>query len=487
VKAQKLFEILNTDQMVKVIGSLDFNVTGIKTDSRDVNPGNVFVAVKGVHVDGHDYIQKAIKSGACIVVCEKLPKETDEVTFVQVKSSQGAVGFLAHKFFGNDEEDLVIVGVTGTNGKSTIVSLLHQLFTKLGKKVGLISTIHNIVGERSIKSTHTTPDPIALAALIAEMREASCSHIFMEVSSHGLDQQRVNGINFTATIFTNITHDHLNYHGSMLNYIRAKKKLFDGLSHDAVAIINMDDKNGSVMIQNSKAVCKSYALKSMADYKCKLLEDSLIGLHIKINQHDLFCRLSGEFNAYNLTAVYATAIELGENEEELIRELTNLQGVEGRMQKVMIQEGGVVGIVDYAHSPDALENVLKTISKTKPKNGKIITVIGCGGDRDKTKRPLMAKIAVGYSDRVVLTSDNPRSEDPESILDDMEAAVKSAQRSRVVRITDRRSAIKAAVMFANGNDVVLVAGKGHEKYQEINGVRYPFEDKKVLLSAMKGE
>ena len=487
MKALKLFEILDDNHLIKVEGNLDVPVTGIQIDSRKVEQGNVFVAINGLHLDGHRFIDKAIENGATVIVCESLPSIKEDVIYIQVKSTQSVVGYLAHRFYENDQDDLIIVGVTGTNGKSTIVSLLCQLFTNLGKKVGLISTIHNKIGDVVLDSTHTTPDAIAIASLISEMRKEGCTHVFMEVSSHGLDQQRVNGLQFNVAIFSNITHDHLNYHGTMLNYINAKKKLFDGLGQDAFALINMDDKNGKVMVQNTKAQIKGYALKSMADYKCKLIDDSLVGLHLRINNHDVYCRMSGEFNAYNISAVYGTAILLDENEEDVIKHLSNLEGVDGRLQKVIVDMDGSVGIVDYAHTPDALENVLNTLRKTKPKTAKIITVIGCGGDRDKEKRPQMAMIATSMSDRVILTSDNPRTEDPEDILDDMEKGIEKSEKSKVVRITDRLSAIKTAVLLASDKDVILVAGKGHEKYQEIEGVKHPFEDKKVLLSAMKGE
>ncbi len=486
MKTQKLFEILEPDEIIITIGSQDLEITGFQIDSRKVKQNEIFVAVKGSTSDGHEYIDDAIYLGAKVIICEELPEILPGITYYQLNNVRHSVGKLANHFYGNERGLSKIIGVTGTNGKSTVVTLLYQLFSKLGYKVGLLSTVENRIGEQILNATHTTPDVISLARLIAEMRNSGCDYIFMEVSSHGLDQDRVAGVPFDGALFTNITHDHLDYHGTMLAYINAKKKFFDHLHPEAFALVNVDDKNGGVMLQNCSAKLKKYALRSMADYRVRILQDSILGLHLRINDKEVFCKLSGEFNAYNITAAFGTAEILGEDINEVLKVLSNLPGAEGRMEKVIVKGSRKVGIVDYAHTPDALENVLRTLKNTIEKTQNIITVIGCGGDRDKTKRPLMAVIAAKLSSKVILTSDNPRSEDPEDILNDMENGLTKEQKQKSVRITDRKSAIKTAVMMAQEGDIILVAGKGHEKYQEIKGEKFPFEDKNILHEAILG-
>ncbi|MCZ2338547.1 MAG: UDP-N-acetylmuramoyl-L-alanyl-D-glutamate--2,6-diaminopimelate ligase [Chitinophagales bacterium] len=393
---------------------------------------------------------------------------------------RGYMGELAHAFYGFASDSLRLIGVTGTNGKTTVATLLYQLLSGLGYKCGLISTVENRIIDRVLPAERTTPDVISLHKLLAEMKLEQCEYVFMEVSSHALDQKRVAGLKFDGAIFTNLTHDHLDYHGTMLNYIIAKKSFFDNLPSDAFALVNVDDKNGSVMLQNTKARKLTYAMHTMADYKAKIIENTVHGLHLRINDREAFFRMIGDFNAYNITAVYGTAVELGIEKDEILALLSGLRGAVGRFEQVISSDGAKFGIVDYAHTPDALKNVLQTIQKVKHTSSQVIVVIGCGGDRDKSKRPEMAKEACELSDKVVLTSDNPRSEDPDSILDDMEAGVDEAHRASTIRITDRRQAIKTAVMMAQQGDIILVAGKGHEDYQEIKGKKFPFDDKKIL-------
>ncbi len=483
MNAQKLFEILDYNEVVDYSISEDNELISIETDSRKCTPNSVFVAVQGYSVDGHDFINQAINNGASLVICDR-PISTINVDFIQVEKVRKVLGQIAHGFYGNDNT-LKIVGITGTNGKSTVATLLYQLFMTLGHKVGLISTVEIKIGTSRIPSTHTTPDAVSLAKILAKMRAENCTHIFMEVSSHGIVQGRIDAIPFTGGVFTNITHDHLDFHGNMLNYINAKKMFFDQLDSESFALVNSDDRNGSVMIQECLAKKYSYALKTMSDYKVRIIQDSLMGLHIKLNEQEIYCRLSGEFNAYNIAAVYGVARLLDQDAEESLKGISQLDGAEGRMQKVMIEGVSKIGIVDYAHTPDALKNVLQTLNKTKRDAQNVVTVIGCGGDRDVEKRPKMAKIAVLLSQTVILTSDNPRSEDPEKILDDMENGIEKKERVNVIRITDRKSAIRTAVKLANENDVILVAGKGHEKYQEIKGSKLPFEDKKILLESLQ--
>lgn len=486
MKTQTLFDILEPDEIIITIGSQDVEISGFQIDSRKVKKNEVFVAVKGSATDGHDYIDDAIYLGANVIICEQLPEVLPGITYFQLVNVRKSVGTLVNHFYGNERGQTKIIGVTGTNGKSTVVTLLYQLFTELGYKVGLLSTVENRIGHQILNSTHTTPDVISLAMLLRDMREADCAYIFMEVSSHGLDQDRVAGVPFDGAVFTNISHDHLDYHGTMLAYINAKKKFFDYLDSTAFALVNLDDKNGSVMLQNCNGKHKTYALRSMADYRVRVLQDSILGLHLRVNDTELYCKLSGEFNAYNIGAAYGVADLCGEDTDEVLKVLSRLDGAEGRMQRVTHNATTKIGIVDYAHTPDALENVLKTLNNTIEKRNNIITVIGCGGERDKTKRPLMASIAAKLSGKVVLTADNPRSEDAEDILDDMDQGVTKDLKHKVVRITDRKAAIKTAVLLANEGDIILVAGKGHEKYQEIKGKKFPFEDKEMLLGAFMG-
>lgn len=440
----------------------------------------MFVAVKGSQVDGHEFIEKAIAKGATIVVAEVLPKVMPkEVCFLQVKDSAEVLGQVAANYFDRPSEKLQLVGVTGTNGKTTTVTLLYELFMALGYKVGLISTIENKIAARIIPATHTTPDAVSLNQLIAQMVEEGCSYAFMEVSSHAIHQRRIAGVQYAGAVFTNITHDHLDYHQTFQAYIEAKKRLFDDLPKTSFALVNVDDKRGEIMLQNTKAKSYRYGLKKLADFKVKIIENSLIGLHLKLDGEEFHGRLIGEFNAYNLLTVYAVANLLGQDKTEVLLELSQLKAAEGRFDYLYDAEKKIIAIVDYAHTPDALEKVLTTINDLK-QNGKVITVMGCGGDRDKTKRPEMAKIACKWSEQVILTSDNPRSEVPEQIIRDMEAGVPVEWARKVLSITDRRQAIKTATRLALTNDVILVAGKGHEKYQEINGVKYPFDDKQIL-------
>ncbi len=441
----------------------------------------MFVAVKGVATDGHQFIEKAIQSGAVAIVCEKLPATLQQqVSYVEVEDSAAAAGYMAHNFFGQPSEKLKLVGVTGTNGKTTIATLLYKLFAALGYQSGLISTVQNHVGDKVLPATHTTPDPVRLNALLAEMVAAGCTHVFMEVSSHAIHQHRIAGLRFAGGLFSNITHDHLDYHKTFDEYIRVKKSFFDGLSSDAFAISNADDKRGLVMLQNTNARKYFYSLRTMAEFKGKILENSLTGLVMAVNDQEVHFRLIGEFNAYNLLAVYGAAICLGEDKLEVLRCLSVLTGAEGRFDFIVSPEQKVIAIVDYAHTPDALLNVLATIRKLRKGHEQIITVVGCGGDRDKTKRPLMAEVACEHSDKAIFTSDNPRSEDPAEIIKDMEAGLGTAAKRKYISIVDRREAIKAAISLAKQDDIVLIAGKGHEKYQEIKGVKNHFDDKEVV-------
>lgn len=477
----KLQDILYRVHLKQVHGSTDITVTGIQIDSRKLEAGNVFVAIKGALSDGHVFIEKAIAAGAVVIVCENMPPSLqDGVTYLEVVDSQEAVAYMAHQFYDEPSAKMKLVGVTGTNGKTTIATVLFKLFTRLGYKCGLVSTVQNQIGEEIIPSTHTTPDAVSLNALLKLMADAGCSHVFMECSSHAIHQHRITGLQFAGALFSNITHDHLDYHKTFDEYIRVKKSFFDHLPASAFAISNADDKRGEVMLQNTQAAKYMYSLKTMAAFKGKILENALTGLIMTVNEKEVHFRLIGEFNAYNLLAVYGAAVCLGEDSEEVLTALSMLSGAEGRFDYV-ISSGLVIGIVDYAHTPDALENVLMTIKKLRKGHEQVITVVGCGGDRDKTKRPVMAQTACDLSDRVILTSDNPRTEDPEAILKDMEAGLSSSARRKYISITDRKEAIRTAVSYAGPEDIILVAGKGHEKYQDIKGVKYPFDDKQVLL------
>src|SRR5687767_6510614 len=459
---------------------MNTEVKGLCFDSRKVKPGYVFVAIKGTASDGHDYITKAKELGASVIVCEKLPETIDEkVTYVTVKNSGLALGIMASNYFGNPSDKLKLTGVTGTNGKTTTVTLLYQLFSALGYKTGMISTVENRIKDEVIPSTHTTPDPIQLNELLKRMVDSGCTHVFMEVSSHAVDQERIAGLKFVGALFTNITHDHLDYHKTFENYIKAKKKFFDELLGDAFALVNADDKRGMVMMQNTKATKYSFGLKKMVDFKAKIITNSIEGLELEIGGKTVWFKLIGDFNAYNLLAVYGAAVLLGEDSDEVLVKLSSLQGAVGRFEHV--QPGAkVIAIVDYAHTPDALKNVLETIALFRSGTEQVITVVGCGGNRDKTKRPLMASIACRLNDKVVLTSDNPRDEDPMEIIKEMQVGVMPTEVRKTLVIADREEAIKTACMMAKEKDIILIAGKGHETYQEIKGVKHPFDDREVV-------
>ena len=481
----KLKDILTNCNLLEIVGEKDVDVADITFDSRKVGQGTLFFAVKGTQVDGHDYIEGAIEKGASVIVCEKLPrKKAENVTYVKVDNSAYVLGVGASNFFGNPSEKLKLVGVTGTNGKTTIATLLYRLFTEAGYSCGLLSTIENIVNRDVVPSTHTTPDPIELNTLLQQMVDKGCEYAFMEVSSHSVAQDRIAGLHFAGGIFTNLTHDHLDYHKTMANYRNAKKKFFDDLPQGAFALTNLDDKNGAYMLQNTKARKLSYALKHDADFKGVVMESHFDGMLLKVNGTEMFTQLVGGFNASNILAIYGAALALGFNKDELLVEISKLRGANGRFDMVH-SEKGIVGIVDYAHTPDALENVLVTINEVRCHKETLITVVGCGGNRDTTKRPEMAAVAVKLSDRVILTSDNPRNEDPDEIIRQMKAGVAEEDRGKVLSITNRREAIRTAVALAKRGDIILLAGKGHENYQEINGVKNHFDDKEVLSEAFK--
>ena len=480
----KLKEILNGIDY-ELHGSTECEVEGITFDSRQAGADKLFVACRGTKVDGHQYILSAIEKGCTAVVCEEMPAEAEqEATFVVVRDSAAALGQMAANWYGHPSEKLKLIGITGTNGKTTTVTLLHRMFRQLGYHVGLLSTIVNRIDEEEIPTIHTTPDALELNALLARMVEAGCQYCFMEVSSHAVVQHRIGGLLFAGAIFSNITHDHLDFHGTMANYVAAKKGFFDALPKGAWALVNLDDRNGRVMVQNTHATIHTYALQHPADFHCRVLESSFEGMLLDLDGVELWTRLVGRFNAYNLTAIYATALLCGAERAEVLRLLSMLEAAPGRFQYV--NGRGITGIVDYAHTPDALQNVIDTIDGIRHKNQQLITVVGCGGDRDRTKRPEMARIAAGGSDKVVLTSDNPRTEQPEAILDEMEAGLNAADLCRVVRITDRHQAIRTACMMAREGDIVLVAGKGHETYQEVNGVRTHFDDVEELQQWLLG-
>jgi UDP-N-acetylmuramoyl-L-alanyl-D-glutamate--2,6-diaminopimelate ligase len=477
-----LQDILYKVSIRSVHGNTQADVKDVQIDSRQISEGTAFVAIKGSASDGHQYIDKAIEMGAAVIICEQFPAILNEsITYVQVENSASAAGYMAHNFYGQPSEKLKLVGITGTNGKTTIATLLYKLFTALGHKCGLLSTVENHIGDKILPATHTTPDQVTLNKLLKQMLDEGCSYVFMESSSHAVHQFRIAGLHFSGGVFSNITHDHLDYHNSFDEYIRVKKSFFDSLSSDAFAVSNIDDKRGAVMLQNSNAAKYYYSLKTLADFKGKILENGLTGLVMVVNDQEVHFRMIGEFNAYNLLAVYGAAICLGEDKHEILRCLSVLSGAEGRFDYIVSAKEKVMGIVDYAHTPDALVNVLVTIQQLRKGYEQIITVVGCGGDRDKTKRPVMAAEACRYSDRVILTSDNPRSEDPGQILKDMEQGLNTAAKRKTVLIADRREAIKTAISFSKPEDIVLIAGKGHEKYQDIKGVKYQFDDKEELL------
>ncbi|MGZ3943438.1 MAG: UDP-N-acetylmuramoyl-L-alanyl-D-glutamate--2,6-diaminopimelate ligase [Mucilaginibacter sp.] len=475
-----LSDILEGLAFTELQGSADMEISAIVFDSRKVVPGCLFVAIRGTVSDGHDYIEQAMAQGAAAVICEDLPAHvTGEVDFFMVANSAVALGIVADNFYDNPSSKLKLVGVTGTNGKTTIATLLYKLFRDLGYKCGLLSTVENQINGQVVAATHTTPDPVVLNMLLDEMVSKGCDYCFMEVSSHAVVQHRIEGLKFAGAIFSNLTHDHLDYHKTFANYRDAKKAFFDGLAKNAFALSNADDKNGMVMLQNTAAHKKTYGLKNMADYRAKIIENQFSGLLLNIDGEEVWFRLVGKFNAYNLLAVYAAAMLLDQDKSKVLTSLSRLSGAEGRFDYV-IAPNKIIGIVDYAHTPDAVQNVLSTIHDVRKGKERVITVIGCGGDRDKAKRPIMAKVACEWSDMVILTSDNPRSEDPAQIIKDMEEGIDPAFKRRTMSIVDRREAIKVAVNLAQPGDIVLVAGKGHEKYQEIKGVRNHFDDKEEL-------
>jgi UDP-N-acetylmuramoyl-L-alanyl-D-glutamate--2,6-diaminopimelate ligase len=478
-------DILDNIKVISLIEGATLSFNNINFDSRKVGANDLFIAVRGTQVDGHKFIEQCIEQGASIIVCETLPENINpEITYLQVEDTAKALGQLASNYYDKPSTKLKLIGITGTNGKTSTVTMLFNLFRSLGYHVGLLSTVSNRIDNTEIKATHTTPDAIQLNSLLAEMVDVGCEFCFMEVSSHAIVQERISGLEFNGAIFSNITHDHLDFHKTFKEYIKAKKKFFDKLSKDAFALVNADDRNGEIMLQNTKASCKTYGIKSMCDYKARIIESDFSGLHLNINNKDLWVPLVGEFNAYNILSVYATALEVGADEMEILRELSQIKTAEGRFEFV---EGskGVHAIVDYAHTPDALLNVINTINDIRGGEGQLITVVGAGGDRDKSKRPEMAAIAAEKSDRLILTSDNPRTENPETILDDMEAGVTVDRKKITLRISNRKEAIKTAFALAQKGDIILIAGKGHEKYQEINGVRHHFDDKEIIHELIK--
>lgn len=480
-----LTDILYKAGLEEIIGTTNVAVSSVTFDSRKIKKDCLFVAVRGTSVDGHKFIEQAIEGGALAIVCEELPENRHEnITYVRVKDSHYALGIIASNFYDNPSQKLKLVGVTGTNGKTTTVTLLYNLFKSLGYTVGLLSTVRNKIQNEEVPATHTTPDAIALNELLSKMVEKGCQYAFMEVSSHAVVQHRVSGITFAGGVFTNITHDHLDYHKTFDEYIKAKKMFFDHLPEEAFALTNKDDANGKVMLQNTKANKVTYAIKSPADHKCRIIENHLNGLLLNIDGKEVWVKLIGSFNAYNVLAVYTTALLLKQDPVNILTALSTLNAPEGRFQYLK-SENGIIGIVDYAHTPDALKNVLETIKGIRTGNEQVITLVGCGGDRDAAKRPVMAKIACQYSNKIILTSDNPRSEDPEEILNQMQKGIDPVDMKKTLRISDRREAIKTACSLAKQGDIILVAGKGHEKYQEIKGVKHPFDDYEILKEILK--
>ena len=475
-----LKEILYKVSLQATSGDMNIPVNKVAFDSRKVAPGDLFVAVKGTQVDGHDYIETAIHQGAKAIVCEKKIIEAPGVTWVITQNSAEALGKIASNFYSNPSHKIKLVAVTGTNGKTTIATLLFNLFRKLGYNAGLLSTVQNKINDQIIPATHTTGDALQINQLLQKMVAAGCTHCFMEASSHAIDQQRVAGLDIDVAVFTNITHDHLDYHKTFDAYIQAKKLLFDHLSPEAFALINADDKRGTIMTQNTRAKKKTYGIKSVCDFKAKILSDSFQGLELEIDQFKTWFGLIGNFNAYNLLAVYATTVCLNEDPEESLIALSAVHAAPGRFERIPLRRN-IIAIIDYAHTPDALKNVLSTIQSIRTRNEQVITLIGCGGNRDKGKRPLMANIACLYSDKVIFTADNPRDEDPATIIEDMQTGVRPLDFKKVITVVNRREAIKTALIIAQPNDIILVAGKGHEEYQEIKGEKLPFSDKKVLL------
>lgn len=480
----KLSELLKTIQPIQVVGNKEVEITGVNIDSRLIEKGHLFMAMRGTQTDGHAYIPAALQKGAVAVLCEELPQAVEEgITYVQVKESEEAVGKVATLFYGDPTSKMELVGVTGTNGKTTIATLLYNTFRYFGYKVGLISTVCNYIDDQAVPTDHTTPDPITLNRLLGEMADAGCKYAFMEVSSHSVAQKRISGLKFAGGIFTNLTRDHLDYHKTVENYLKAKKKFFDDMPKQAFCLTNLDDKNGLVMTQNTKANVYTYSLRSLSDFKGKILENHFEGMLLEFNNQELAVQFIGKFNASNLLAVFGAAVLLGKKEEDVLVALSTLRPVAGRFETVR-SAGGVTAIVDYAHTPDALVNVLNAIHGVLEGKGKVITVCGAGGNRDKGKRPLMAKEAARLSDRVIITSDNPRFEEPQDIINDMLAGLDKEDMQKTISITDRREAIKTAYLLAQPGDVILVAGKGHENYQEIKGVKHHFDDREELTAIM---
>lgn len=480
-----LKDILYKVTLESIVGNTAVAITDLHFDSRKVSLNDVFIAIKGSQSDGHNYITKAVNQGAIAIICEELPEQIiNGITYVKVNDSSSALATIASNYYGNPSANLRLIGITGTNGKTTIASLLYQLFTKAGYKTGLLSTVKIMVGSKEFKATHTTPDSLTINKYLKEMSEAGVEYCFMEVSSHGIHQKRTEGLHFIGGIFTNLSHDHLDYHKTFAEYRDVKKKFFDELPKEAFALVNVDDKNGTVMVQNTKAKKITYALKSYADYRAQILENQLSGLLLKIQDQEVWVKLIGSFNAYNLLAIYATAELLGLTQIEALQLLSGLESVSGRFQ-YLISEGNVTAIVDYAHTPDALKNVLETINDIRTKNEELITVIGAGGDRDTSKRPKMGHIASALSTKAIITSDNPRSENPDAIIDDIEKGVEPINYKKILTITDRKQAIKTACQFANAGDIILIAGKGHETYQEIKGERFDFDDFKIVQETLK--
>ena len=476
----KLNELLKNVEILNILGDTEVEITGVNIDSRKIREGHLFIAIPGTQTDGHKFIPKAIELGAAAILCENIPDNQEpDVTYIAVKSTEDSVGKVATQFFGDPSSKLKLVGVTGTNGKTTIATLLYNMFRKFGHKCGLLSTVCNYIEGEAIPADHTTPDPIELNHLLAQMVEAGCEYAFMECSSHAIAQKRIGGLRFAGGIFTNLTRDHLDYHGTFENYRDAKKAFFDGLDKDAFAITNADDKNGAVMVQNCKAQIKTYSTRTMADFKAKIIECHFEGMYLDINGKEVGVQFIGKFNVSNLLAVYGAAVMLGKKPEDILIVLSTLKSVNGRLEPIHSPEG-YTAVVDYAHTPDALENVLSAIHEVLDGKGKVITVCGAGGNRDKGKRPLMAQEAVKQSDKVIITSDNPRFEEPQDIINDMLAGLDNKQKKKVISIVDRREAIRTACMMAEKGDVILIAGKGHEDYQEIKGVKHHFDDKEVV-------
>ncbi len=482
MKIRALLADVNT---IEIKGSQDTEVKDLRIDSRKIKDGALFAALAGTRVDGHKFIETAVEKGATCILCEKLPDHLNpDVTYIRVTNSAEAIGKIAHAFYAKPSESLEVVGVTGTNGKTTVATLLFRLFTRLGFTCGLISTIEYHIGKETFESTHTTPDAIRLHSLLHQMVEAGCSHVFMEVSSHAIHQRRISGINFTGGIFTNLSHDHLDYHGTFKAYIEAKKMFFDTLSDQAFALTNADDPNGSVMVQNTSAKVSNYSLNQVSEFKARIIENTIEGLYLELNGTPIHSRLVGRFNAYNLCAVYGGAILLGCSNQEVLLQISNLEPAEGRFELFRGKKKRVVGIVDYAHTPDALEKVLSTLNQVKKRGQRLIALAGCGGDRDREKRPQMGRIMARLADIPIFTSDNPRSEDPEEILAEMYAGVDEKGKEKVLMISNRKQAIRTAVQLSNEGDMILVAGKGHEKYQEIKGVKHLFDDMTELEEAL---